>query len=191
MALALLLIVCNPYFVGLSVFVFTDMPALLGMSLLCLGLVTRRPVAVCVAMIVATMARQYLVFLAPALVAAEVGERAWNGRASLGPLSMAAVAGLLPLGAMVLLWGGHLAPDNAWRPVYLSEGLRFDAHALTLYLALPALYLAPLLAVQARRPSVHVLIVAALLAVAAIVFPVQPSVAQTREGKTPSARLYC
>ncbi len=146
----MLLTVGNPYFVGLSVFVFTDMPALLGLSLLCLGIVTRRPAAVCIGLIVATMARQYLVFVAPALVAAEVGERAWRGRGSVGSMSMAAAAGLLPLGAMVLLWGGHLAPDNAWRPVYLSEGLRFDAHALTLYLALPALYLAPLLAVQAR-----------------------------------------
>ncbi|MCC7126771.1 MAG: hypothetical protein IT178_18110 [Acidobacteria bacterium] len=181
-ALALLVVLLNPYFVGLSVFVFTDMPALLGMSLLGLGVVTGRPLVVCAGLIVATLARQYLVFLAPALVTAEIAGRWSRGRVSIGPLSIAAVVGLLPLGVMVLLWGGHLAPDNAWRPVYLSEGLRFDLHALTLYLALPAIYLAPLLAVQARRPPARVVAVSTLLAALAMMFPVQPSVAQTREG---------
>ncbi|MCC7035133.1 MAG: hypothetical protein IT179_20110 [Acidobacteria bacterium] len=73
--LALATLVLNPYFIGLSVFVFTDMLALLGLALALLGTTRRQPWLSAVGLVVATCARQYLAFLAPALVAAALVSR--------------------------------------------------------------------------------------------------------------------
>jgi hypothetical protein len=82
----------------------------------------------------------------------------------------------------VLLWGGQLAPANALRSTYLSEGLRFDFHALSLYLSAPAVYLCVLIVPMARRASWLVALCGLGVGLVLWAFPVQPSVAQTREG---------
>ena len=64
-----------------------------------------------------------------------------------------AVAGLIPLGLLVILWDWHLAPAHNVRDMYLSEGVRFDPHALSLYLAAPGAYLLPLVVSVARKAS--------------------------------------
>ncbi len=178
--LALGVIVLNPYFVGLSVFVFTDMLSLLGMALVVLGVDSRRPWLSAVGLMVATTARQYLVFLIPALLIADFlvrprSVRPWR-------FTMSALVGTLPLIALIALWGGHIAPASAVRDTYLTEGLRFDLHALALYLAMPGAYLILLALPIAIRINASIWGAAALAGLFVLVFPVQASLAQTREG---------
>jgi hypothetical protein len=174
-------IAANPYFLGLSVFVFTDMLALLGLSLAAVGVQRRSPWLSGLGVAVATCARQYLAFLAVAVAALAIFGR---GKPERSRWVIAAMAGMVPIGLLVALWDGALAPDNALRAVYTSEGLRFDPHALSLYLASPAAYLFPLVGIvlarfRVRRTTVAVAVAAAVFVIG---FPIAPSIAQTREG---------
>ncbi|MCC7181747.1 MAG: hypothetical protein IT177_25430 [Acidobacteria bacterium] len=178
--LALATLVLNPYFIGLSVFVFTDMLALLGLGLALLGTSRRQPWLSVVGLAIATCTRQYLAFMAPAMVAAALVSR--EDRQPVLRRAWPAVVGMVPLGLLVLLWQGQLAPANAIRASYLSEGIRFDPHALSLYLSSPALYLCLVVWPVARRASRAAIALVATLGVFVWSFPVQPSAAQTREG---------
>ncbi len=177
---ALATVVLNPYFLGLSVFVFTDMLALLGLALTALGVSRRHPWLAAAGLATATCTRQYLAFVAVALVGLAV-----SGRRNLKPAPwlLAVAAGMLPLAGLVLLWGGHLAPDSWLRGVYMSGGLRFDPHAWSLYVSVPAVYLIPLVGlVLWRRPwrSAH-LVAAGAVGLVVLAFPVEASIVQIRQ----------
>jgi hypothetical protein len=175
-------IVLNPYFLGLSVFVFTDMLSFLGLALTAVGVSRRRPWLAAIGLAVATCSRQYLAFVAIPVAGMVLVGRGGSKRWSWG---VAAAAGMVPLGLLVLLWGGQLAPDSTVRDIYTSDGIGFDPHALSLYASVPAVYLFPLAGlVLWRRPMRPAHLVAASVAAAfVLVFPVQPSIAQIREGK--------
>jgi hypothetical protein len=57
---AALFFLLHPYTVGLSVFVFNDMMAILFAVLLALGVVTRRPRLIALSSAAGLMARQYI-----------------------------------------------------------------------------------------------------------------------------------
>ncbi len=180
-AAALVVIVGNPYFAGLSVFVFTDMLALLGLATVLLAVAARRPWAAAVGMGIAVLSRQYLAFLAPALIVSALLARSHTSRERSAWI-VATLIGMAPLGGLVVLWGG-LSPDNDVRRLYLAEGLRFDPHALSLYLAITAVYLAPLLAVVIRsRRAWEWAWLGGLAAMCVWLWPVAPSTAQTSQG---------
>jgi hypothetical protein len=180
--LALALFVLNPYTVGLSVFVFTDMAALLGLAIAVHGVTAQRPMQTSAGIALATLSRQYLAFLAPALILTALSDRSM-GTGDRIRWVVATGIGMAPLALLVWLWNGQLAPANAIREVYLSEGLRFDPHALSLYLAAPGAYLLPLLAIVAyHRTSLKATVGAMFAASWCFAIPVQPSLAQTREG---------
>jgi len=149
---ALVTCVFNPYFFGLSLFVFTDMLATFFCVLWLEG--HRRQSATIVALSIAggVLTRQYLAFLAVATAlycSAFVASRREALR-----LVMASVCGVAALLPLVYLWGGSLSPSNSLRDVYTTEGIRFDPHALSLYLAVPGAYLLPLCAGYMNRFSV-------------------------------------
>ena len=180
--LLLVLFAANPYFVGLSVFVFTDMIALFGMALVLHASSAGRPGRAALGLAVATLARQDLAFLAAAVVLAALCSRDERDRGRVAWFATA-VAGMLPLAALVWLWAG-LSPANNLRPLYLADGLRFDPHALSLYLALPGIYLAPLVvAVLVSVPfRLRHLGIACAAAGFVLLFPIAPSLPQVREG---------
>jgi hypothetical protein len=182
-AAALALVAFGPYFVGTSVFVFTDMLALCGMVVTWNGLQSHRSSVVAAGLAVATLTRQYLVFVTAALAAAAMLARGESIRFR-ARLIVAAAAGTMPLAALMWLWGGTLSPVNPLREMYLSEGLRFDPHAFSLYLATPAVYLAPLVVVTLPRARWREWVVGALAALWAVAFPVQASAAQLQDGVT-------
>lgn len=173
--LALATVVLNPYFVGLSVFVFTDMLALLGLSFAALGVSRRWPVLTTVGIVVATCSRQYLVFLPVALVVVAILSS--SRREGIRDLAIPAVLGMVPLGLLMLLWGG-LAPANAMRDIYASEALRFYPNTLSLYLAAPALYLAPLVLLVWSRRTWPMLGTSVAFMLVVVAFPVQVSEVQ-------------
>lgn len=176
-------IATTPYFVGLSAFVFTDMLALLCMMVAVAGMTGDRAWMTGAGIACAILARQYLVFLVPAVaLAALIGEG--TRRAIRSPQVWSAGLAVLPFAALVWLWDGTLSPINELRHNYVTgRGIRFNPHALSLYLAVPGIYLAPLLAWRARagirRGSVAV---GCALALVTLWFPIQPSEPQISEG---------
>jgi hypothetical protein len=177
------IIAANPYFLGLSTFVFTDTPALLMLAVAIVGVVSNRAWVTGAGIAGAVLTRQYLAFLTPAVIGAVLvsdgASGLWRSRHVL-----AACLALLPLAWFVWLWGGALAPVSEMRGVYLTGGgLRYDVHALSLYLAAPGIYLAPLLLWRAREGvSARALAIGFAMATVTLVFPVAPSAIQTVEG---------
>jgi hypothetical protein len=178
-AISFAAVVSNPYFVGLSVFVFTDMLSFLGLVIMWLGLLRHRAALVVAGLMIATLTRQYSAFLAAALVIAALASREPAER-RVQAVALA-VTGMIPLAMLALLWGG-LAPLSPVRDRYLVEGLRFDVHALSLYMALPGLYLLPIMVIAGRQMRWHIAAAAGLIAGWIIVFPIRASGAQLRDG---------
>ncbi len=124
---------------------------------------------------------RYLAFLAPALIVSALLAGSQLSRERVAWI-VATLIGMAPLGGLVMLWGG-LSPDNEIRRLYLAEGMRFDPHALSLYLAITAVYLAPLVAVALRLRRVWGWAWVGGLAAACVwLWPVAPSIAQTSQG---------
>ena len=98
------------------------MLALFGMAVVMHSTSAGRPWRAALGLAVATLARQYLAFLAAALVLAALCVRDERDRVRVA-WSAAAVAGMLPLAALVWLWAG-LSPMNNLRHLYVADGLR-------------------------------------------------------------------
>jgi hypothetical protein len=171
----------NPYFVGLSAFVFTDMLALLGMVMVWSGVQSGRPLVSAVGLAGATLTRQYSAFLAAAIVIMAVLANGNTPRQRMRWVAVA-VVGMIPLGALVMLWGWSLSPVTYLRERYLADGLRFDPHAASLYLAAPGVYLFPLALVTLRQAQWTSWVAGLVVAMWVVLVPVQASPAQLGDG---------
>jgi hypothetical protein len=181
LSLAVIVVAINPYFVGVSVFVFTDMLALLGMVVVWSGVQNGRAFATVTGLAVATLTRQYSAFLAAAIV---IYVTLANGEPmrTRARLFLAALTGMIPLGVLIVFWGWSLSPDTYLRDRYLSDGVRFDPHALSLYMAAPGVYLLPLATITLRRAAWTAWLTGTVVAMWVVVFPVRASAAQLGDG---------
>jgi hypothetical protein len=163
----------HPYNIGLSVFVFNDMTAVLFVVLGLAAAAGRRPAWAGAAFACALLSRQYMAFAVLA-VGAWSAVRWWRFRDG-GDLRRAAAAAVsfVPLAALMWFWGG-VGPDNDARVDYLRHGLAFKMPGLMLYLALLCVYLAPLL-FWSRLPRRTSALVAGLAVLAS--YPLWPVVA--------------
>jgi hypothetical protein len=142
--LATLFFLLHPYTIGLSVFVFTDMSAILFGVLLAIGIATDRRALVILASAAGLMARQYLAFLtAAAVLYYAIRWRRWRRSSDLAVLGGLG-GSCLPLAGMFLLWGG-LGPASATRERYLAGGVSFNPASAVLYITQLFTYLCPLL----------------------------------------------
>jgi hypothetical protein len=135
----------HPYVLYLSLFVYTDMLAILCLIGALIAVRRERPLALAAFLCAAVLNRQYLIF-GTAAAGCYFLARCWKTRERRDALSVIAVAGsTLPLAALCLLWRG-LCPDGALKQVYFDQHLAFHVPSLVLYVSLAALYLAPILA---------------------------------------------
>jgi hypothetical protein len=141
--LAALFFLVHPYTIGLSVFVFTDMLAILCAVSLAIGIAAGHPVLVVLGSAAGLMTRQYFAFLTA--TAALYCAIRWARRRRAGDLALLAglLGSCLPLVGMMLLWRG-LGPASATRALYLSNGLSFHPPSLSLYVGQLFTYLCPL-----------------------------------------------
>ena len=135
----------HPYMLYLSLFVYTDMLAILCLIGSLIAVRRQRPLLLAAFLCGAVLNRQYLIF-ASAAAGLYFLARYWKSRRRQDAISMLAVAGsAMPLAAFCLLWRG-LCPDGALKQVYLDQHVSFHVSSLVLYVSLTALYLAPVLA---------------------------------------------
>ncbi|MBL8215993.1 MAG: hypothetical protein JNK87_35045 [Bryobacterales bacterium] len=125
----------NPYWAAMTVFVYTDMLTVLCALLAYRMAVQQRAVLYALAMAGALVSRQYLVYMALAVALWFAWRRAW-------PMVAATLAAMLPLGALVLLWGA-LAPASNVRGMYLAGGFQFHTGALVGYIGVLFVFLMP------------------------------------------------
>ena len=147
--LTALFFLVHPYTIGLSVFVFNDMLAVLCAVLLALGVAVGHPALVVLGSAAGLMTRQYFAFLtAAAALHYTIRWARWRRTSDLALLA-GLLASFLPLAGLLLLWHG-LGPVSAARERYLSGGLSFKPAALTLYVTQSFTYLCPLLLLRPR-----------------------------------------
>jgi hypothetical protein len=166
----------NPYVATLSVFVYTDMISVLFVLLAWWAWRRGWTVALFLAVAGAMLCRQYLIFLPLALLV--------QARLRAPRVSLATLAGLLPIGALLALWRG-LAPDSPVRAWYVTQAPVFQTSAFLGYTGLLFLYLAPLAIWRWRwllPPQPWLWCAPAGAAVLSLAFPVRPSVSSLRQG---------
>ncbi len=146
----------HPYMLYLSVFIYTDMLAILCLIAALAAVRRERPVWLALALCGGVLNRQYLVFATAAAAAyylAQIYSNSvrWNHRrrSDFTPL-LAVAASALPLAGLCWLWGG-LCPDGALKRIYPDQRVTFHPSSLVLYISLAALYLAPLLVLRWRE----------------------------------------
>ncbi len=164
----------NPYFATMSLFVYTDMAAV-GSGLAALATALHgRPVTMAMALAAAMLSRQYMVFLALGL-----GVFYWRQTRMVA----ACAASMLPLAALVVLWGGP-APDSWMRREYLAGGTHFQMASLTGYIAQMPIYLLPFVIAARRRLRFPAPVMAAVLVASGLywLYPIRVPDASARIG---------
>jgi len=136
--------ILNPYMVGLSIFVFTDMLAILFLIICCLAVKNKSPLLFAVASSLGLLTRQYFAFLAIAagLYYLFSYKKARESRAI--KMLFSAFLSFLPLLLFFVLWQGP-TPDSARKALYLKESLSFHPNSLTLYITQFSIYLLPVI----------------------------------------------
>ena len=140
--LATAFLALHPYMVGLSIFVFTDMTAILFVVLFLLAVEKRSPFLLAMASTGGLLSRQYFVFLPIAAVLYYPLGHLWGRRDGTRKMTASIILSFCPLVLLFILWKG-LSPDSPLRALYLGDGLGFHPSSLTLYIGQFFLYLLP------------------------------------------------
>lgn len=169
-------LVAQPYMIGLSIFVFTDMTAILFMVLACLALLKRRPILLGICIMMAILSRQYIAFLALAAGIYFLVDYLRVRRKSSLYMMLSSVVSVIPYILLALWWGGP-TPDNTMQYRYLDYGFTFNAHALSLYIGLIWVYGFPLLLFYLKKfyCDYKVWIAGVIASGFYLLFPVGPS----------------
>lgn len=148
-------VIINPYMWGLSVFVFTDMLALLfvftalylfklgkpGMTSLFLGL--------------SILCRQYtVIFIAALWIFVLIKSINSNENRIFLKYTVYIVASSLPFIFLVILWGG-ISPRSGLEKFTAGNDLSWNTHAFTTYVSFSALYILPLLLFFNKRLLIY------------------------------------
>lgn len=169
-----LFLMIHPYMIGLSIFVFTDMPAILFLLLGYYTLGKDKFYLSAFFIALAILCRQYILFFLPAMFIYYAVQ--FNKTKSLSPIA-ASILPALPYFLLILLWSGT-SPDNEYRALYLSEKFSFHIDNLFLYISLLFLYLLPFYFFTIKRFFTNKKIIGTSLCLSLLYFlyPIQPSV---------------
>jgi 4-amino-4-deoxy-L-arabinose transferase-like glycosyltransferase len=172
----------NPYVIGLTVLVYTDMVGLMFLSLAVLAALHRRPWLFCLAAACAMLCRQYNVFapLAVALCALLVWARSKRPAMLLMPL--AALLSLIPVILLFLYWG-DIAPPNGMANFNPEREQGFHPGYLLTYLTMLPVYTAPVIIYYWRQiVAMKRLGTALMMGIVYWFFPVEPSRVVVEQG---------
>lgn len=169
-------VMLHPYMIGFSIFVFTDMSAIMFMLAACLALCYRRPIWFGCMLAAALLCRQYLGFVFIASLSYSGYQLFASRQIHSKPMFFATLLSALPIVSLFCLWGGF-HPDNVRQQFYNDEAFSFHAAAMVLYISLMSIYLLPILFACRRlvwkRRSIW--FVSLILSCLYWFFPVSPS----------------
>ena len=171
----LLLLLLNPYFPGLSIHVFTDIPSLLFIVLIAFAVYIGNPVLLLLSTASALMIRQYSVFVI--ISAAVYLFILYRRRGRSGTVSyLALIFGAVPMLVMMLLWKGIAPPSGIVRWV-IDDGSVYRLRYIYIYIIFMAASLFPLLiyAYRILLKNRMVILSGFLLSLTYFFFPVHSS----------------
>lgn len=145
-----LFLMVHPYNVGLSIFVFTDMLAILTVVLTLHAARQSNAALLGLSLAAGILCRQYLIYVALAVAIYFITMWISDRRRSQHIACLiATVLAILPFFALALFWDG-LSPENNLRQLYVSKSLSYEPEFLVAYVSIFGIYLFPLLAVRWR-----------------------------------------
>lgn len=170
------LLVIQPYMIGFSIFVYTDMIAVLFLLLAVMWHIRRQPIFLGAYLALAILSRQYMAFLVIAGGLFYLLEYLVVKRKDSLAMLLATVLSVTPYLALAFWWGGF-SPDSSMRQRYLGEGLYFHPKVVSLYVSLIFVYLFPLMIYYWRKfyQGLAVWLVALIGSIFYVIFPVGPS----------------
>jgi predicted membrane-bound dolichyl-phosphate-mannose-protein mannosyltransferase len=143
LALAVIaLFIANPYVVGLSVFVFSDIPGMMFLTLAVLAALNKRYWLFGLAAAASLLCRQYNVFAPAAIALWAILDPQTELKKEKLRFSLAALLCLVPIIVLFLFWG-DIAPPNGmkyWNPDRIQG---FHPDFTVAYITMFAIYAAP------------------------------------------------
>jgi hypothetical protein len=140
----------HPYMLYLSLFVYTDMLAIMCLIGAIAAVRRERPFWLALALCGAVLNRQYLAFVTVAAGAYFLARYFRHRQRSDMLQLLAVVASVVPLAGLCVLWRG-LCPDGNLKHIYLDKHPSYHVSSLVLYISLMSIYLSPVLAARWRE----------------------------------------
>ncbi len=171
-----LFLLIQPYLIGLSIFVFTDMLMMLFLILGILAVRNSRPYLFSFAAAGGLLCRQYFAFFILAAGIYFLARLVLQKNKQSAFMLISTFLSTLPLIFLFILWKGF-SPQNNMKALYLNERLHFHPDFLVLYISLFAVYLFPVIIYRWRSIYGNIRILAASVLVSGIYifFPVYAS----------------
>lgn len=170
--LASIVLCLNPYMATMSLFVYTDMLALLFTLAAVDSALRGWPAVMALSLAAAAISRQYLIFVTAALMTFFLIQWLWKKDSSSPRMLAAATISLLPLAGLAILWRG-LAPDSWMRGYYVTGAPHYRLSSFTGYVAQLPIYLAPFV-IFAGRALFRAKWLAVAAVAAAVYYPFFP-----------------
>jgi 4-amino-4-deoxy-L-arabinose transferase-like glycosyltransferase len=166
----------NPYMIGTSVFVFTDMMTMAFVAALIWAVFRERPLIFFFSAAGALLCRQYTVFLVLAAGTYFLIRMIVRGGRSPAAMIGAAVAAVIPLVSLFALWKGIAPPSGLayWNP---GGGLAYHLDYVSVYVVMSVVYCFPfvLLAWKKLYTDGRLLIFSLAGGLFYLAFPIAPS----------------
>jgi hypothetical protein len=137
-------LVFQPYCIGISIFVYTDMMALFFLASSLMAFQKEKPVFLAISIAGALLCRQYFLFLPAAFILYYLIRLSLSKCKKSYKMLISAIASCIPLIFLFAFWGGF-TPQNEMRGLYLQEGLYFQVDFLVLHISLFSVYLFPVI----------------------------------------------
>lgn len=171
-----LFLIFQPYSIGISVFVYTDMLALLFLALSLVAFQKEKPIILAISLAAALLCRQYFVFLPAAFVLYYLIQLSFTQGGKSYKMLVSSIVSGIPLLFLFIFWGGF-SPQNEMRNLYLHKGLTFHTEFLVLYISLFAVYLFPVIIFCWRKyyTKSRPLLISFLISLIYFLFPVKAS----------------
>lgn len=134
----------QPYMIGLTFFVYTDMLTMLFIALTLLALRKEDPILFSISSCAGLLCRQYFAFLLLAASLYFLFRIIILKDTHSYKMIISAIISAIPLLMLFLLWNGF-SPQNKMKIRYLGKGLYFHPSYLILYISLLFVYLSPII----------------------------------------------
>lgn len=146
--------ILQPYMIGLTVFVYTDMLAMFFIAISLIFFHNRKAILFALSLAGGLLCRQYLIFWSLAAFFYFLWGLYISKEKGVLKMVVAAFSAHLPLLMLFWLWQG-LSPNNELKKYYLSDGFYFHTEYIVFYLCSLFVYLLPLILWYWKKIYIH------------------------------------
>ena len=176
-------LIFQPYMIGITIFVYTDMLTMFFLAMSLISLHKDEPILFSVALAGGLLCRQYFIFWCLAILVYFIWiQYTSRDHRSLKMIFSTFVA-MLPVGLLFIFWRG-LSPDNELQQQYISNGLSFHPGFMVFYICTFMIYLSPLVIIRRKQfyRNWKINMIAVILSVCYFLYPVRASQAAEQAG---------